>query len=73
MKTKYKYIHFEPFPGMPGDWLCKNNKSKIILAEIVFDPQWRRYVSSDTNPNAIFSGDCHTDIADFLEQLNKER
>ena len=75
MKTKYKSIEFEEtttFSGGKAIWRCVNSKSREQLFRVIYYVHWRRYVSCDTETNAVFSSDCHRDIADFLGQLNKE-
>lgn len=71
MKTKYRFIHFEKHGQ--NRWFCKNNQSESVLTGIVWYPRWRCYCTEHTVFNALFNSDCHKDIADFLEQLNKER
>lgn len=68
MKTKYKFIHFEK--DLAGNWVCKNNKSKDILAYLEYDWQWKQWVSRMKNDCIIFSAGCHEDMAHFLKQLN---
>ncbi len=70
MKTQYKYIEFV----MVDDrWVCRNRKSRRVLCEVERLNQWRQYVTSLVDPDAIFSHECHTDIAHFLQQLNEEK
>jgi predicted secreted protein len=75
MKTKYKYVEFEETPVILGGkaiWRCINITSGAQLLRLIYYVHWRRYVSSDTNQSAVFSSDCHRDIASFLDELNKE-
>lgn len=72
MKTTYKYIEFV---WVSGRWICRNRKSRLVICEteyVDYDGlgQW---VTSYTDSDAIFSHECHTDIAHFLQQLNEEK
>lgn len=71
MKTKYKHVYF--LQAGKDQWWCRNNKTTSILYKINWYSPWRCYCSEPFTLDVIFSADCHRDIADFLEQLNKER
>lgn len=43
-----------------------------ILGVVEWYPRWKRYVFSDSHPRAVFSADCLTDLAAFLEKLTQE-
>lgn len=69
MKTRYGYIHFEQKTDWVSPrqvWLCRNNRSKGVLAQLHWDEDWKQYVAV-FNKNAIFSADCLKDIAEFME------
>lgn len=70
MKTKYRYISF--VPAGDGLWLCFNTKAGDVLMIIEYYKPWKQWVSSGTVPDAVFSHDCHTNIAHFLQQLNEK-
>ena len=67
MITKYKRIHFEKNPN--GSWSCINNNSNKRLALIDWYVPLGKYVVIDFESEYVFSSDCLTDIADFLNQL----
>lgn len=71
MKVRHKYIHFEESCSA-GFWSCLSNKDNFELGRISWYPAWRQY-EIHFDPNAVFNNSCMRDIADFLEQLNKER
>lgn len=68
MKTKYKYIEFVM---VDGRWVCRNRTSRLVLCEV--ERYRRQYVMCFADLEAIFSDDCLTDIAHFLQQLNEEK
>jgi hypothetical protein len=70
LKTEYKYIRFErPFPT--ADWECWNGKD-TMLGVCVLNQRWKEYEFCPEESMG-FTNECLRDIADFLEQLNKER
>ena len=69
LKTEYKYIRFEQ---ELKTWVCKNKRHDSFLGSIVYLKEWRQFVFQPPS-GTEFSADCLRDIADFLEQLNKER
>lgn len=79
MKTKYKYVCFRKSAIIVVSnsdismskqvWTCYANKSSDTLGTVLWYPSWKQYCVQ-FNDDAIFSTDCLTDIADFLEQLN---
>lgn len=71
MKTIYKYIYFEIARENPKTtvWFCRNNRSNGVLGVVKWDSGWRQYCFF-TESGCKFSGSCHVDIADFLEQVN---
>ena len=72
MKTRYKFIHFNPVAGGYGkDWVCRNNKTDDLLGYIEFYERWKQFVISFID-NTIFNNQCLRDIAEFLDQLNSE-
>ena len=69
MKTRYKYIHFEPsLSRVPNIWHILTNREDDFLGRIVWYDRWRQYVL-DSELGSIFSRDCLTDIIDFIKQL----
>ena len=70
MKTKYKFIHFKEWTSTT--WIIYNRKHKNKLGEITFTKDWKRFVFVP-QPETIWSSDCLRDIADFLDQLQKEK
>ena len=71
MKTRYKFIHFKKF-GIRGEWACLNNKTKDVMGVVGFYKFWKQY-TIDFHEQCVFNNQCLRDIADFLDQLNKER
>ena len=69
MKTKYKFIWFEP-TTLTCVWNCVNNKAKTYLGVVSFYKPWKRYVFNAENERCVFSQDCLEDIIDFMKQLN---
>lgn len=75
MKTTYKYIEFVEVAQKPKTkaWTCHNRRSGVALGYIEWYASWRQYVYTDYGPGlAVYSASCLRDIADFLEQVNKE-
>lgn len=82
LKTKYRFIQFikatalnEGIPNLfpsPILWICRNKKSEDILGVITFYESWKQHVI-DFKPDCVFNNQCMNDIADFLDQLNKQR
>ena len=72
MKTKYKHIQFEKAPpGLGWIWSCYNNKTNELLGDIDYYKSWRQYVI-EFQSGCVFNNQCLRDIADFLDQINKE-
>jgi len=74
MKTKYKYIEFFKQESwmQPGYiWRCNNHKM-AFLGEVTYCVEWKEWEFCPT-PNKGFTIVCLRDIADFLDQLNKEK
>ena len=69
LKTEYKYIVFKK---ELGSWACKNKKHGDHLGTVVYSPMWKQFVFQPRS-GTEFSTDCLRDIADFLEQLNKQK
>jgi hypothetical protein len=73
LKTQYKYIEFI-YDGENKLWWCMNRKHKDELGAVRHYPGWKQWVFSQrADEGIILSHDCLTDIADFLQQLNKEK
>lgn len=70
LKTEYKFIRFVQFKSQR--WYCENKKHGDLLGGVVFCSQWNQYTFAPPS-GTEFSADCLRDIADFLEQLNKEK
>jgi hypothetical protein len=71
LKTEYKYIHFVEggiFNNKP-QYLCRNNKSKSILALIFYYKEWKQYCFTQYEQNVVFNDGCLKDIIDFIKQL----
>jgi hypothetical protein len=76
MKTEYKHIFFEKWTLLSKkadnpEYNCRNNKTKTILGYISYYEPWSCYVWQGKE-NCCFDKNCLRDIADFLDQLNKE-
>ena len=74
MKTKYKYIYFIKGEKALLDeviWHCWNKK-KTLLGSVVYCEQWHEW-EFQPKPMMGFTIECLRDIADFLDQLNKEK
>ncbi len=74
MKLKYKYIHFVKVPenDLGLLWKCLNNRSKEPLGVITFYKGWKQHVMQFAD-ECVFNNGCLRDIADFLDQINKEQ
>ncbi len=72
MKTKYKHIYFTQTISGPRRWRCRNNKSDVLMASISYYPSWKKYVAAFDGA-CVFDNSCLRDIADFLDQLQKEK
>ena len=68
MKTRYRFIYFEQFHST---WFCHNIKSEAPLCSIEYYKPWRQWAVTSVCPGTVFSGDCLTDIANFMGQLEK--
>ena len=68
MKTKYKFIHFETRGLVVA---CVSNKTGTLLGQVNPGPKRWRCCVFEAEPNAMFSKDCLTDIADFLRQCDE--
>lgn len=74
-KTEYEYIEFIVVEEKPKTkiWACQNRTSGIRLGSVGWYGPWRQYVfGADLNAMVAYSASCLRDIADFLEQVNKE-
>jgi hypothetical protein len=71
LKTEYKFIRFEKQVGRDR-WYCFNKKHGDMLGGVAYLSRWRCFVFQPPS-GTEFSADCLRDIADFLEQLNRER
>lgn len=69
MKTIYKYIEFKKIDAW---WFCCNRKSGATLGSVNWSSGWKMYVI-EPEAGTEFSPDCLRDIAEFMENLNKER
>jgi len=73
MKTKYKFIHFEPMEwldtGKTKHFDCKNNNDNYSLGIVEWERGWRQYIFSSSGADVIFSVGCLLDIIDFINQL----
>jgi hypothetical protein len=45
----------------------------MVLFIIEYDKFWKCFASVHEHQGCKISADCHRDIADFLEQLNKQK
>ena len=71
MKTKYKYIEFEKLEELNGTiWRCRN-RYETILGYMVYVHKWSEW-EFQPEPDTGYTIACCRDIADFLDQLNKE-
>lgn len=69
MKTEYKYIRFEKTPRTSFDWwYCRNKKEGYLLGAITYCEEWK----FNPEEGRAFTIGCLRDIADFIDQLNKE-
>lgn len=69
MKTEYKYINFVEIQTAPtAIWACRNRKQKGNLGQVEWYGLWRRWIFVPGD-GTVFSSDCLTDIADFMNQL----
>lgn len=79
MKTYYKHIHFEKQDSGKRKteiWSINNNLTGEELGEIKWNCGWRKYtsrVTTGTFKYIEFSGSCHIDTADFIQQLMDKR
>jgi hypothetical protein len=73
MNFIYQYLVFEKqeSTGKTDKFLCRNKKSTTILGEVKWHGSWRQYCYFPLI-QAVYSAGCLTDIADFLNQLNKK-
>ena len=65
-----KFITFREV--YPGDWRVINNRSGDQLGEIGYYAEWRQFVMYAAE-FTFWSHDCLRDVADFTQQLNRER
>ena len=70
MKNKYKHIYFEVIGehNNKPHYLCRNNKSKAMLADVFYTKEWKKYTARFKD-DYIFDEGCLLDIIDFLNQL----
>jgi hypothetical protein len=71
MKTKYKYIEFEPNENQVWTMIDRRTKRGAI-GVCVYHGHWRQWVSAHMSCLNDLTSHYHRDIADFLDQLNKE-
>jgi len=69
MKMKYKYIRFRKCLGY---YEIISNSQGVVLGTIEWYKVWKQFCFIPKD-NCIFSRSCMLDIADFLDQLQKER
>lgn len=67
MKEKYKFIHFKETGQV---WTIHNNRTGNILGYVEFYEPWKQWVSH-LEGSAIFSSECHSHIAAFMDQLKE--
>ena len=73
MKTKYKYIKFEPGVGTATEaWICCNTKDNYRLGWVEWYPRWKCWQFCPAGDTA-FTTDCLADIIHFIGQLKKEQ
>ena len=75
LKTKYKFIYFKQLPkDLRGKivWELRNNRTDDFLGDVEYYPQWRQWVAS-FDVLGVFNHSCLTEIAEFLQALNKRR
>jgi len=70
MKTRYEFIQFKQLSE--DSFLCFNNRSGVEIGVVVYYPPWKMYVYQPEQ-DTVYSPDCLTDIADFLQSLNKAK
>ena len=76
-KTTYEYLVFEQVKvegfnkTKTTPWTCMNLKSRGELGMVKWHGAWRQYCYFPT-VQAVYSSGCLSDIADFLNQLNKK-
>ena len=72
MKTEYDYLRFvekpRPTGRKTGIYSCRNRKSDTELGIVRWHGPWRRYCYFPT-VQAVYSGGCLEDIADFIGGL----
>jgi len=72
MKTKYKYIHFEPSPsGVKNIWHILTSGEECYLGRIMWYDLREQY-GFDTEGGGIISQDHLADIIDFIKQLEEK-
>ena len=73
MKTEYDYLRFveKPRPAgrKTGIYSCRNLKSDTELGVVRWHSPWRRYCYFG-GVQAVYSGGCLQDIADFIAKLS---
>jgi hypothetical protein len=71
VKTVYEYIEFEVMAEKPRTtvWVCLNRHHGEVLGQVYWHGPWRQYCFFPGE--AVFSGGCLADIADFLKQVNE--
>lgn len=74
MKTRYKYIHFDvvEVKAKTKVWVCRNNRTDGILANIMWYSTWRQYCFFPVM-GAVYNDTCLDDISHFLKQLRVGR
>jgi len=73
MKTKYKYIEFVR-TVLNDCWNCLNKKSGDELGSVFYYKPWKQFVFEFNElGDCVFNSSCLRDVADFLDQLNKQK
>ena len=52
-------------------FIVRNKNNSVLLGQINFYPQWRKYVFEPTD-DVIFDTSCLKDILSFMEEQQKE-
>ena len=53
-------------------WHCYSNRGKVELGWCEYYAEWNQWIYVSECDGIIYSHDCLTHIANFLQQLNKE-
>ena len=68
MKTRYRFIHFKQAQDL---WVCFNNKTNDPLCSLEYYAPWKQWVLAAKSPTSVFSADCLTNIAHFLNAADQ--